>query len=183
MHYLHRELRTWNWREASRCLQTLEVHLPMRRSKRLKVTNIHFLCFPQAIKLKGIALVHLSPTPGTIFLPSSLLSCLPLSISLLRLMRMLSTGSPVSPLSFSFFSKRHGWNLLVSKMWPNGGKQSAGLREKVLGGRSQRRGHLLRSLWGKGKQIEVWWGYKAEKGADRKSDCGREREAQWKQVK
>lgn len=80
------------------CLRTLEEHLPTR----LKVTNIHFLCFPQAIKLKGIALVHLSPTPGAIFLPSSLLSCLPLSIPLLRLMRMLSTGSPVSPLSFFF---------------------------------------------------------------------------------
>lgn len=106
---MHRELRTWYWREASRCLQTLEEHLPMRRSKRLKVTNIHFLCFPQAIKLKGIALVHLSPTPGTIFLPSSLLSCLPLSISLLRLMRMLSTGSPVSPLSFFFFFVQTPW--------------------------------------------------------------------------
>lgn len=72
----------------------------MRSSRRLKVTNIHFLCFPLAIALKGIALVHLSPTPRTIFLTFSLLSCLPLSISFLWLMRMLSTRSRVSPLSF-----------------------------------------------------------------------------------
>lgn len=50
--------------------------------------------------LKGIPLVHLSPTPRTIFLTFSLLSYLPLSISFLWLMRTLSTGSRASPLSF-----------------------------------------------------------------------------------
>lgn len=81
------------------CLQTTQrTYSLLKHSKRLKVTNTHFVCFLHDPFSKES--VHLSITPLKIFVPFPIPSSLPLSISLLWLMRTLSTGSHDSPLSF-----------------------------------------------------------------------------------